>query len=285
MHNRELTVFGALAALLSVVLATMVFHARSALQIGGALAPDESALSRLRTPTPSVTPTPGWWNSESTPTPSKTPKGKKGRKRKKGTPTPAPSLKGKILFVTDREGGWEEVWVMDSDGKNQHKLEIAGDNFARDKAWEKYNQEKDVQSWSPDHAYQVYVGPDAALWVFFPQQGTRWRLRAYGTAAYDPAWGPDGRIAFVSNLDGNDEIYLTNPDGKGVPPRLTRNTWEWDKWPTWSPDGRQIAFWSNRTGNKQIWVMDADGRNQRDLSQNGFDDWAPVWVRGKKKGR
>lgn len=75
------------------------------------------------------------------------------------------------------------------------------------------------------------------------------------------AWTPCA--TFVSNLDGNDEIYLTGSGGKGVPQRLTRNRWEWDKGPAWSPDGRQIAFWPNRTGNKQIWVMDADGQNPR----------------------
>ena len=89
----------------------------------------------------------------------------------------------------------------------------------------------------------------------------------------------DYLIAFVSASPGNDEIYTIRPDGSELK-RLTTNTWEWDKHPSWSPDGTQIVFWSNRdTQRKQIWVMNADGSNQRNLSSNQFNDWDPVWVK------
>ena len=48
-----------------------------------------------------------------------------------------------------------------------------------------------------------------------------------------PTWSPDGRrLAFVSDRDGNDNIYIMNADGSGVV-RLTRNTS--DDWaPSWT---------------------------------------------------
>jgi TolB protein len=97
---------------------------------------------------------------------------------------------------------------------------------------------------------------------------------------YDPAWSPDGvYVAYASNLPGNDEIYRV-PWDHGEPERLTNNSWEWDKHPTWSPDGSQIVFFSNRDGGRrQLWIMNADGSGQRNLSNNEFDDWDPVWVR------
>jgi len=62
--------------------------------------------------------------------------------------------------------------------------------------------------------------------------------------------------------------------------RLTYNTWEWDKHPSWSPDGAQVVFYSNRdTGRQQIWVMNADGSAQRNLTNDRFNNWDPVWIK------
>jgi len=47
-----------------------------------------------------------------------------------------------------------------------------------------------------------------------------------------PIWSPDGsKIAFMTNRDGNYEIYIMNSDGSGVT-RITNNYAEdWD--PRW----------------------------------------------------
>jgi Tol biopolymer transport system component len=59
-----------------------------------------------------------------------------------------------------------------------------------------------------------------------------------------PTWSPDSKfIAFVSNRDGNLEIYVMNADGTNQQ-RLTYTSAE-EGWPTWSPDSRFIAFFSN----------------------------------------
>lgn len=51
---------------------------------------------------------------------------------------------------------------------------------------------------------------------------------------------PANDIAFSSDRDGNDEIYVMNADGSGQA-RLTDNS-AVDISPTWSPDGAQNAF-------------------------------------------
>ncbi|MBN8593616.1 MAG: PKD domain-containing protein [Anaerolineae bacterium] len=71
-------------------------------------------------------------------------------------------------------------------------------------------------------------------------------------------WSPDGsQIAFVSDRDGNAEIYLMNADGSGLV-NLT-NSGSNDSAPAWSPDGSQIAFVSDRSGTWQLYLMQANG--------------------------
>ena len=83
------------------------------------------------------------------------------------------------------------------------------------------------------------------------------------------------RIAFVSQRDGNPEIYMMTADGKNQR-RLTKNH-HGDSSPSWSPDGKRIAFESQRDGNAEIYVMDADGKNQRRLTKNHHGDSSPSW--------
>jgi Tol biopolymer transport system component len=76
------------------------------------------------------------------------------------------------------------------------------------------------------------------------------------------------RIVFMSDRDGNREIYTMNPDGSDVR-RLTNNNFQ-DLQPSWSPDKTRIAFVSNRDGNFAIYVMNIDGTGQRRISTDEF---------------
>jgi Tol biopolymer transport system component len=81
-------------------------------------------------------------------------------------------------------------------------------------------------------------------------------------------------MAFVSERDGNSEIYAGNADGSGVV-RLTNNLAA-DIDPAWSPDGTRIAFASDRTGSWDIYIMNADGSNVVRLTDTGLNE-SPVW--------
>ena len=96
------------------------------------------------------------------------------------------------------------------------------------------------------------------------------------TNAY-PAYSPDGsKIAYMSNADGDFDIYVVVPDS-GTRRKLTDAPGQ-DGQPVWSPDGTRIAFRSLRDGNSQIYVMNADGSNPVNLSRNGFVDEHPFWT-------
>jgi Tol biopolymer transport system component len=74
----------------------------------------------------------------------------------------------------------------------------------------------------------------------------------------------DAPIAFGSQRDGNDEIYVINPDGTGLT-NLTNDP-AFDIRPAWSPDRTQIAFSRDLT----LWIMNADGSDQHQI----YGGWA-----------
>ena len=97
----------------------------------------------------------------------------------------------------------------------------------------------------------------------------------------DDFGGPPHSIAFHSSRDGNNEIYVMNPDGSEQT-RLTMESRN-DGRPDVSPNGQQIVFVSNRitetnpTGDFEIFVMNSDGSDVRQLTFNGAEDTWPRW--------
>lgn len=74
-----------------------------------------------------------------------------------------------------------------------------------------------------------------------------------------PSWSPDGeRIAFVTNKDRNDEIYIVNADGSNEV-RFTENNGS-DSNPVWLNDGSGL-----------IWSQDTVGRGSSQLVSQQFD--------------
>jgi hypothetical protein len=203
-------------------------------------------------------------------------------------PTPSPTatvpadpqelsqFRGMILFLSNRTGD-TSTWAMDP--ATGEIVAMVRDNRLHELAREIYLAN------SPDGSERAIVEIDddrkLAIKVYSNVYGTTRRITNFDSGtSYDPAWSPNGdQIAFVSTAYDGDEIYLVDPEGRLVQ-RLTNNGWVWDKHPTWSPDGTQIAFFSNReTGRRQIWVMNADGSGPRNLSNDEFENWDPVWVR------
>jgi Tol biopolymer transport system component len=85
----------------------------------------------------------------------------------------------------------------------------------------------------------------------------------------------EGRIAFVSDRDGNNEIYVANTDGSAQT-RLTSNT-SGDYSPALSPDGKKIVFGSDRDGTYAIYMMNVDGSGQTRISTGTVDCYTPVF--------
>jgi Tol biopolymer transport system component len=130
--------------------------------------------------------------------------------------------------------------------------------------------------WSPDGSEIAFTrGGD--LWVM-NAGGTNQR-QLTNTAAQErtPAYGPDGRIAFVRDNGTGSAIWVMNGDGTGQT-QLTA-TAVGGEHPAWSPDGQLIAFDSGLLGSGQsgIYTMAPDGSNQTRVPNTVDGDLAPAW--------
>jgi len=77
-------------------------------------------------------------------------------------------------------------------------------------------------------------------------------------------WSPDGKkIAFISDTDGEEELYLIDQDGSGEPEQLTDGSAAFLYWPSWSPDGERLA-WSDKEG--RLFVITLDGREVTEVA-------------------
>jgi Tol biopolymer transport system component len=93
-----------------------------------------------------------------------------------------------------------------------------------------------------------------------------------------------GVIAFQSDRDRQDEIYVMNADGSDQR-LLISNLRALDSMPDWSPDGGKIALASRDRGRDfEICVVSVtddltaiDGKTALRLTDNDFDDLHPTW--------
>ena len=116
-------------------------------------------------------------------------------------------------------------------------------------------------AWSPRGDKIVYKGcvggGNCGLVLANPDGSSPTRIT---TNANDgqPAWSPDGHtVAFVSDRDGNWEIYAINADGSWL--RRVTDDIHTDGLPAWAADGTRIAFLSDRTGKWAIYTATGVG--------------------------
>ncbi len=113
---------------------------------------------------------------------------------------------------------------------------------------------------------------------FLPLGNCSWRtptqLTSNSAAVYSLSISNDGtKIAFESNVDGDQEIFVINSDGTGLA-QLTSNTVN-DRAPSIDGDGSKIAFYSDVDGDQEIFVINSDGTGLTQLTSNTLSDTYP----------
>ena len=133
-------------------------------------------------------------------------------------------------------------------------------------------------TWSPDGtqiAYTTWPNQTADIFV----------MNADGSGAHDvtntpraqdtqASWSSAG-IAFRSNRDGLDGVYVMQPDGSQVRRFSAKTEFEGD--PSWSRDGGQLVFMSGRDARSAIVVSAPDESQYRQLTNGPWFDNSPSW--------
>ncbi len=224
-----------------------------------------------------------------------------------------PVANGKITFTHELAFDLTEIWSVNPDGTNEHRVIGTNTRF---------------QSWSPDGSrltYEVGYCCGQDIWVangdgsdakdltnnsdyeLFPSwsaDSTKILFRRYTGAPYgdevmimdasdgsnahtltnnvafddEPVMAADGsKIAFITNRgqNANIDIYSMNPDGSKQTALTSQLSNEAE--PDWSPDSTRITYDSDASGSRHIYVMNADGSHKKQLTSGAWNDGSPVF--------
>jgi Tol biopolymer transport system component len=171
-----------------------------------------------------------------------------------------------------------ELWIMNSDGSNQHYIGIEG-KFGR---WSKNGTRLIYCSKKTNSICDIYT---------CDTNGTNeLRLTYSPVDTYFPVYSPDGNeVVYCAGSNNNMadwEIYKMKSDGTGVR-KLTNNNAS-DNLPKWSPDGTMFAFISDRhlLGKPEVYIMDTSGANVQRVTYLPENITAvnPVWRKSGTTG-
>ena len=181
----------------------------------------------------------------------------------------APSVSeqaNEVLYVSIRDGQYDIFAMNLSTGEERR---VTDDRYI-----------DSYPAWSPDgtrFVYHSYQSNGLNIMISEPSGAVIRQITSERAQHHGAAWSPDGRfIAFTSNRDGNEEIYVIEVDNPDNLMRLTYHPAA-DRNPVWSPDGQYVAFLSFRDRNAEIYLARPNqGVVRRVTNHPGQDDY-PAW--------
>jgi TolB protein len=175
-----------------------------------------------------------------------------------------------LVFVEFPPNGPSQLWLMNADGSNPHKVFDDG------------NFQDYAPSFAPDGSHLIFTRCQPN-WPAFATSCAIYSVSSGGSGLtpithFSPAvneweanYSPDGKsISFEAFELGGflAAVYVMNPDGTNIH-RITKPA------PcavdaNWSPDSKRVAVWTVECnfGADEIWTMNADGTGIKHLTSN-----------------
>jgi len=88
---------------------------------------------------------------------------------------------------------------------------------------------------------------------------TRNLTNTSGVHERNSKWSPDGKwISYISDVTGEDEIWMRSQDGLSEPVQITKNSSNYKYQPLWSPDGKKL-LWADRA--QRLHYVDVESKS------------------------
>ena len=160
--------------------------------------------------------------------------------------------------------GWQ-LWVANADLTSPVRLPATSTIFGAQKVL-----------WSPDGKTIATVSSDfgAADIVMFPSAGGQAKRVTTGAGAEVPiAWHPDGdRLFYFATNNATVSSFVVSVRTGATSPTIAGEKLPYAAVP--SPDGAHIAYMELDGSKTTIWAADSAGKNPRQLTTEGFEQFA-----------
>lgn len=194
------------------------------------------------------------------------------------TPTVTPYPVANFVMIYNSLTSGESVpslYRSAGDGSGEALLGADIRDMVYDPSGEKIAFVRDVTATEGDNAgntvTELFIAP-------VDNVGAAQQITTLGGTVSSPTWASDGiRLAFISDYDGDPEVWTITEDGNNIN-QITKNE-SVDKDPSWSPDDNFIAYASDleSPGLTKIFSMTPTGENNKRLTSNGGNSFAPRW--------
>ncbi len=188
-----------------------------------------------------------------------------------------PSSDNQNMIVYELNG---ELHIYDISKKSDRKISIMvpDDGLARRPS--KYSAAKNIEDFelSPKGERALFVARGDVFTAPIEKGPTRNLTNSSNAHDKSARWAPDGsKIAFISDMSGEEQIYLVDQLGKGEPLQLTTSLNSMLSPPVWSPDGKRLAV-CNMDG--QLYVITIDSKKMIEVANHEFAEiydykWSP----------
>jgi tricorn protease len=188
-----------------------------------------------------------------------------------------PSSDSKSRIVYELNG---ELQILDVETKEDKKISITVPDDGLAKRPSRYSAAKNIEDFelSPKGERALFVARGDIFTAPIEKGPTRNLTNSSGAHDKWARWSPDGsKIAFISDMSGEEQIYLIDQKGEGKPVQLSTSFDCMLSPLKWSPDGKRIAV-SDKNG--KLYVLTVANKKVLEIADHefgemGYASWSP----------